>query len=57
VRGIRIRFSITYSLISLKNKRNFEEENYLTPPHPNPLPARGLREKAAHPLGLAETHG
>ena len=51
-RGIRIKLSIPYSLNLFKNKRNDEEENYLTPltqpPTPNPLPAwgEGLRTKS-----------
>jgi len=57
VRGIRIRIFIPYSLISLKTKEILKKKIFLTSPHPNPLPSwsEGLREKLAHPLGLAET--
>jgi len=59
VRGIRIRFSIPYSLTSLKTKEIFEEEICLTPPHPNPLSTwgEGLRADPPYPSGLAKTHG
>jgi len=42
---------VLYSLISLKTKEIFEEENCLTPPSPKPSPqlGRGLKSKTHVP--------